>query len=317
MTSRRLALSLILSGLAVAGCGVVVGGRAASREQAAETAFPPTGQFVTVEGRRVHAHVEGQGPDVVLIHGAGGNTRDFTFDLVKRLSPRYRVIAFDRPGLGYSDDLGPRETSPLAQAAVLQAAARQLGVRDPIVLGHSYGGSVAMAWGLLDPAKTKGLVIVAGATLPWEGGLDAWYHVTGGAVGGATVVPLLTAFVPDARTETALTTIFAPAPVPAGYGAHVGPGLTLRRASLRANGRQVKALKSNLIAMSPQYPTLPMPVELLHGTADQTVLATVHSAPLSKILPRATLTLIDGAGHMPHHSHPDLVVQAIDRIARA
>jgi pimeloyl-ACP methyl ester carboxylesterase len=317
MTSRRLAISLILSGMAVAGCGVAVDRKATAREAVAETTWPPTGRFLTVDGFRVHAHAEGQGPDVVLIHGAGGNTRDFTFDLVKRLSPRFRVIAFDRPGLGYSDDIGARGISPMGQAQVLQAAARQLGVKTPIVLGHSYGGSVAMAWGLLDPANTRGLVIVSGATMPWKGGLDAWYHVTGGAVGGATIVPLLTAFVPDARTETALSTIFAPDTVPPGYGAWVGPGLTLRRSSLRANGRQVKALKENLIAMSPQYPTLPMPVELIHGTADRTVYATVHAGPLSKILPSATLTLIDGAGHMPHHSHPDLVVQAIDRIARA
>lgn len=317
MTSRRLAISLILSGMAVAGCGVAVDRKAAARERASEKTWPPTGQFLTVDGHRVHAHVEGQGPDVVLIHGAGGNTRDFTFDLVKRLSPRFRVIAFDRPGLGYSDDIGARGVSPTGQAEVLQAAARQLGVRNPIVLGHSYGGSVAMAWAVLDPANTRGLVLVAGATMPWEGGLDAWYHVTGGAVGGATIVPLLTAFVSEARTESALTGIFAPDPVPSGYGSWVGPGLTLRRSSLRANGRQVKALKENLIAMSPSYPTLPMPVELLHGTADRTVYATVHSIPLSKILPRATLTLIEGAGHMPHHSHPDLVVQSIDRIARA
>lgn len=303
--------------MAVAGCGVAVGGRASRRERAAEAEWPPTGTFLTVEGHRIHAHVEGAGPDVVLIHGAGGNTRDFTFDLVKLLSPRHRVIAFDRPGLGYSDDFGARTISPMGQAEVLQAAARQLNVTNPIVLGHSYGGAVAMAWALADPGGTRGLVIVSGATMPWEGGLDAWYHVTGGLVGGATIVPLLTAFVPAARADAALTTIFAPDPVPPGYGAWLGPGLTLRRKALRANGRQVKALKENLIAMSPGYPALSLPVELLHGTADRIVGATVHSIPLSKILPRANLTLIEGAGHMPHHSHAGLVVQAIGRIARA
>jgi pimeloyl-ACP methyl ester carboxylesterase len=316
MTSRRLAVSLILAGVAVAGCGVVVDRRATSRETAAETTWPPTGQFVTVDGLRVHAHVQGQGSDVVLIHGAGGNARDFTFDLVGRLAADHRVIAFDRPGLGYSDDLGPDGISPLMQAAHLQKAAALIGVRNPVVLGHSYGGAVAMAWALTDPGATRGLVIVSGATLPWEGGLDAWYHVTGGRIGGATVVPLLTAFVPDARTETALQGIFAPDPVPPGYGAHVGPGLTLRRASLRANGRQVIALKAHLAAMSQGYGALRMPVELIHGTADTTVLASVHAIPLSRILSDARLTLINGAGHMPHHSHADTVVASIRRLAR-
>lgn len=315
MTSRRLAVSLILAGAAVAGCGIGVDRRASAREAASEATWPPTGQFVSVDGKRVHAHMQGSGPDVVLIHGAGGNARDFTFNLVGRLERDFRVIAFDRPGFGYSDDLGDDGISPLVQAAHLQKAAMLLGVTRPVVLGHSYGGSVAMGWALTDPSQTRGVVVVSGATLPWEGGLDPWYHVTGGRIGGATIVPLLTAFVPDARTETALMGIFAPDPVPAGYGAHVGPGLTLRRTSLRANGRQVLALKDHLRAMSPNYPQLAMPFELIHGTADKTVFATVHSVPLSKILPHARLTLIEGAGHMPHHSHPDIVVAAITRLA--
>jgi pimeloyl-ACP methyl ester carboxylesterase len=316
MTSRRLAVSLILAGAAIGCCGLVVDRRATAREDLAEATWPPTGQVVTVEGKRVHAHVQGTGPDVVLIHGAGGNARDFTFDLVGRLAPEFRVIAFDRPGFGFSDDLGEAGISPLMQAAHLQKAAVLLGVRDPVVLGHSYGGAVAMAWALTDPGATRGVVVVSGATMPWDGGLDTWYHVTGGRIGGATLVPLLTAFVPDARTELALEGIFAPDPVPPGYGAHVGPGLTLRRASLRANGRQVLALKDHLRAMSPSYGKLAMPFELIHGTADRTVYARVHSIPLSSILPDARLTLIDGAGHMPHHSHPQTVVDAIRRLAR-
>ncbi|MGQ0566176.1 MAG: alpha/beta fold hydrolase [Gemmobacter sp.] len=310
-----MAVSLLLAGAAVAGCGVVVDRRATARETDAEAAFPPTGRFVTVDGARVHAQVQGTGPDVVLIHGAGGNLRDFTFDLVARLAVDHRVTAFDRPGLGFSDDIGARGASPLVQADHLQKAAALLGVKDPVVLGHSYGGAVAMAWALTDPGATRGVVSVAGATMPWDGGLDTWYHVTGGRIGGATLVPLLTAFVPEARTETALTGIFAPDAVPTGYAAHVGPGLTLRRGSLRANGRQVLALKDHLRAMSPNYPQLKMPFELIHGTADETVYARVHSIPLSQIVPNARLTLIEGAGHMPHHNHPDAVVAAVRRLA--
>ncbi len=89
---------------------------------------------------------------MILIHGASGNTRDFTFDLAKRLDDRYRVIAFDRPGLGWSDSAGDAGVSPLVQADILRAAADQLGVRNPIVVGHSYGGAVAMAWA---PARAR------------------------------------------------------------------------------------------------------------------------------------------------------------------
>lgn len=314
MTSRRLAVSLIAATAALAGCGVLVDRRATAREDKAEADFPPEGQIITVDGRRVHAFVAGQGPDVVLIHGAGGNLRDFTFGVTARLQGEFRVIALDRPGFGFSDPINGAE-DPRAQARHLQKAVAQLGVTRPIVAGHSYGGAVAMGWALTDPAGTRGVVSLGGATLPWEGGLDAWYHITGGWLGAATVVPLLTAFAPEGRVEQALSSLFAPDPVPAGYADHIGAGLTLRRASLRINGRQVLRLKSHLTDMQAGYPALTMPVELIHGTADRTVLADVHSVPLSRILPDARLTLLSGTGHMPHHVHPQALIDALRRIA--
>jgi len=160
-----LALKLIatLSIATLAGCAALTERQSGVRSVAAERDFPPEGQFILVNGRQVHAVVRGQGPDVILIHGAGGNTREFTFSFMDRLTDRYRVIAFDRPGLGYTDRVSPDfdgafntdAESPADQAAMLQAAAAQLGASRPIVLGHSYGASVALAWGLNHPDATR------------------------------------------------------------------------------------------------------------------------------------------------------------------
>ncbi|QYK40017.1 MAG: alpha/beta hydrolase [Paracoccaceae bacterium] len=313
MISRRSALS-VAAGLLLLGCGPAVQRRAAEREREAETAYPPTGRLIDVAGRKVHAQTEGQGPDVVLIHGASGNLRDFTFSFMRRLTGRYRVTAFDRPGLGWSDDLGEAGLSPVAQADHLRAAAAVLGLRRPVVLGHSYGGAVAMAWALRDPS-VRGVVALSGATMPWPGGLGPWYAITSSAIGGATVVPLISAYASLERAEGAVAGIFAPAPVPPGYVAHVGAGLTLRRDTLRANARQVNALKPYLQAMSGNYARLTVPVEIVHGTADTIVPHRTHAEPLAALLPAARLTLIEGAGHMPHHSHPETVVAALRRLA--
>ena len=56
-------------------------------------------------------------------------------------------------------------------------------------------------------------------------------------------------------------------------------------------------------------------MELIHGTADTIVPLTIHSGPLSGLLPNVRLTVIDGAGHMPHHAHADTVIAAINRAA--
>lgn len=314
MILRKLAASLILSTFALGGCAVLVDKRADAREETAEAAYPATGQFLTVNGARIHADVQGAGPDLVLIHGASGNSRDFTFDLVDRLKANYRVISFDRPGMGWSDSLPGTDVSPLAQADVLIDAANQLGAKNPIVLGHSYGGAVAMAWALR--AQPRALVIVSGATMPFPGDLGLWYNITSSPIGGKTIVPLITAFATEAQIQSAIEGTFAPQPAPKGYADYIGAGLTLRRAALRVNGRQVNSLKPHILLMEPNYPKLTLPVEIIHGTADTTVPIDIHAIPLSKLLPNANLTTLPGIGHMPHHTNPDAIVAAINRAAQ-
>ena len=84
-----------------------------------EAVHPPAGQFVEVEGVRLHVaetglarHAPGAEPAVVLIHGASGNMEDMRLALGERLAASHRVILSDRPGHGWSsrpaDDLMPR-----------------------------------------------------------------------------------------------------------------------------------------------------------------------------------------------------------------
>ncbi|PRY26279.1 pimeloyl-ACP methyl ester carboxylesterase [Aliiruegeria haliotis] len=277
--------------------------------------YPPTGRLLDIGGQQVHVHEEGAGPVVILTHGANGNTRDFTWDLVPRMVDRYRVIAFDRPGLGHSQPLETGGDSPAEQAAVLDAAAARLGVQRAVVVGHSYGASVAMAWALDHPERVGAVVSLAGATMPWPGELGPWYRIASNRVGAAIVVPLVAALLPRALAHRSVGSVFAPQPAPDGYAEHIGIDLTLRSVSLRANARQVGGLKPHVTEMARRYPALDLPVELLHGTADTIVPIQVHARPLSKLLPDATLTELEGVGHMPHHVDPSATLAAIDRAA--
>lgn len=310
-----MATSLILGAAALGGSGLLTARRARERERAAEAAYPPIGRLVPVGGGMVHAHVIGEGPDLVLLHGASGNIREFTMGFAQALARQFRVVLFDRPGLGWSSDIGPDDRSPAVQARHLMQAAESLGIRRPVVLGHSYGGAIALAWalearGALAPAA---LVILSGATMPWRGGLDRWYTLTGHPVVARVTVPAITAFATPAQIEASIAGIFAPDPVPPGYAAHFGAGLTLRRWSLLANARQVRGLKPEVQAMSGRYAGLAIPVEILHGTEDAVVPVHIHAKPLSERLSQARLTLLPGTGHMPHHSAQDVVIAAIRR----
>lgn len=288
--------------------------RAARNEAAAEAAYPPPGQFIEVRGTRVHYIDEGEGPAVVLLHGSGGNLNDWTFDMVGRLSDRYRVIAFDRPGLGYTE-LNGRNISLAEQADLLAEATLALGVENPLVVGHSFGGSVAVAWGIERPDVLAGLVVLAGATNPWDTGHTLYYRILSHPVGGPIMANLLAAWVPNRVVVDAVEAIFEPQSAPEGYGAHFGPGLTLRRFSLLENAVQRVSLLPQIEAMVPRYPDIAVPTEIVHGDADTTVGLHVHSVPLSNQIPNATLTVLDGVGHMPQHANPQAVVDAIDRLA--
>jgi len=308
MRFLALAILILLAGL----CALTLW-RAHAREARALRDHPPTGQFVTVNGLRVHVQVTGSGPDLILIHGASGNLRDFTFALMDRLTPRYRVLAFDRPGLGHSDPLPGGEASVAAQVAVMKAAADQLGARRPLLVGQSFGGTVAMAWALDHPAA--GLVMISAPSLPWPGGLDITYRLTETALGRALIVPLAAAWVPQGYVARAIDGVFAPQEAPRGYLAHLGLDLTLRARALAANVQQINTLRPQVVRMEPRLPALTLPIELVHGDADTIVPLTIHSLPLSQRLPNAHLTVLPGVGHMPHHTHPDIVLAAIDRAA--
>lgn len=320
------ALSIAAIGAAaLVGCGTLVDRRADFREAEAEARFGPVGELVKVGDTEVHMLVTGSGPDLVLIHGASGNMRDFTFDLVDRLKDRYRVFLFDRPGLGWTERLpayrGAANTSgesPRAQARLLAEAGATKGLNNPIVLGHSFGGAVALAWGLEYPETTAAIVTLGGVSHPWPGDLSTFYTINASRLGGAVVVPALTAFAPDDRLNTAVTSIFAPDSVPEGYLRHVGGQLSMRRVTLRANAQHVKDLKDHVREMSEHYArTLKMPIEVLHGTADTIVGAKIHAEAMARDVPNARYTPLDGVGHMPHHARPDAVEAAIDRAAEA
>ncbi|WP_342075722.1 alpha/beta hydrolase [Yoonia sp. SS1-5] len=320
--------ALTITAAAIGLGALLTGASAAYRSGKAEDLYPPIGSFVEVTGGRVHYVQEGTGPHLVLLHGAGGNLREFTFDLMGRLSDRYTVTAFDRPGLGYTDRVpgiatgalttegdGPRE-----QARMLREAASVLGIENPIVAGHSFGGIVSYAWAVegLDtdsPVNASALVSLAGVTMPWPGELGGYYTVNGSAFGGAVTIPLITAFVPDSRVRSGIEGIFAPQSPPEGYADYVGAALTLRLDSFRANVRQVNTLRPKVVEMAARYPELTLPIEIVHGTADTTVPIQVHAEEVIKIVPSVNIVPLEGVGHMPHHAEPGIVIEAIDRAA--
>ncbi len=115
-----------------AGVGVAAVGAlalfAAWNRRLVERLVPADGGFVEVDGVRLHCLDRGSGPAIVMIHGLGGQMRNFSHGLLlDRLATDHRVILIDRPGSGYSQAIGANNVR--AQAAVIAKAAGTAGCR--------------------------------------------------------------------------------------------------------------------------------------------------------------------------------------------
>ncbi|WP_298679580.1 alpha/beta hydrolase [uncultured Lentibacter sp.] len=295
----------------------LVGLRASAR---AEAAAPARGQRLIINGSPLHLRVmgakAGTAPDLVLIHGSNGHTADLSFSLAARLAPHFRLYLVDRPGLGYSAARAPDGDSLRAQARQIADAVATLGAHKPLVMGHSYGGAVALAWACYMPDRVAALVPVAAPSHPWTTALDPLYRLGAHPILGPLLLPLLPALVPEAYLERTLSEVFAPNPVPDGYFQHFVPKLALRYRSMRATALQRANLLDEITAMAPLYPKLTLPIESLHGSADTIVGLHIHAEPLCKAAPTTRLTRLTGHGHMIQHSAEDAVVAALLRAAK-
>lgn len=289
--------------------------RVENRRLRATTEHPPEGRFTLVDGHPVHYVQIGSGPDLVLIHGASGSTRDWTFDLAPKLAERYRVTIFDRPGLGYTPALADNHVTLDQQTDLLVAAARGLEVENPIVVGQSFGGAVLMNWAVRHPDFIAGAVDLAGATHTWPGGRDLFYRLLAQPVLGPVMAHLVAAWVPHGYVRAQIANVFAPNEMPEGYADYIGPGMVLLPETFTANAQQRHQLYDILPAQMARYPGVEVPVEILHGEADTIVGVNIHSVPLSNEVQDATLTTLPGVGHMPQHAAQDAVIAAIDRAA--
>jgi pimeloyl-ACP methyl ester carboxylesterase len=286
-----------------------------AKTKQAEAENPPQGRFVKVDGVRLHYIERGEGPTLVLLHGNGVLAKDFEHSgLLDRAAEHYRVIAFDRPGFGYSERPRTKVWTPQAQARLLRHALQELDVDSAIVLGHSWGTLVALSMALDAPDFVRGLVLLSGYYYP-SLRLDAPLG-SGPAIPVIgdlmryTVSPLVTRMLWRPLTRK----VFAPQPVAESFRA-MPPWMALRPGQLRASAADNALMIPSAMALAKRYPELKVPAVLIAGTQDQIVDFGHNSERLNERLPDSELQLQPGVGHMTHYAHPEKVMEAIDAIA--
>lgn len=281
----------------------------------AEAETPPEGRFVEVDGVRLHYVDRGEGPPVVLLHGNGAMLQDFEASGVTGLAAKaHRVIAFDRPGFGYSER--PRSVlwTPRAQARLIARALEQIGIERAVVVGHSWGALAAVAMALDEPERVAGLVLLSG-----------YYYATArpdvvplslpaipllGDLMANTVSPLFGGLMAPAMVKAS----FAPAPVSEKFE-DFPVAMSLRPSQVRATAADTAMMVPAASALSARYGELALPVIIMAGEGDLVAHADEHSKRLAEAVPGAKLRIVKGQGHLFHYAVPDQVVDAISELS--
>ena len=283
----------------------------------AENDNPPPGQFLEVNGVRLHYVERGSGPPLVLLHGNGSMIQDFeTSGLIDLAARNYRVIVFDRPCFGHSDR--PRNVvwTPAAQAELINSALERLGVSHAIVLGHSWGASVAVALALTCPNLVQGLVLASGyyypTLCPDVVAVSAPAVPLVGDILGHTISPIVS----RVMWPLLMAKIFGPQSMPKKFEGFP-KDMALRPSQIRASAAESALMIPDAFHYRDKYANLKMPLVIVAGDEDRLVDIDAQSARLHRDVPQSRFHRVPGTGHMIHQTATVVVMSAVDEVASA
>lgn len=268
--------------------------------------------FVDAAGVSTHVAQWGAGEDVMLVHGASSDMGVFQPTVIPLLEREFRLTAYDRPGLGFTDERPVGSEMLAAQAKVAAGVIGALALKRPIVIAHSYGGAVGLRLALDHADLIAGLVLIAPVAYAWAGGVSWHLHWSSNPVIGGIFNTILTRpFVGQAARAGTLAA-FAPSVLPPDYVEEAGVMRAVRPAAMRANSADVIVLNREVTAQQARYHEIRMPVAIMAGDHDSVVSPSIHSVQLAQTLPNARIDILQGVGHLPHEASPDRLKKLID-----
>jgi pimeloyl-ACP methyl ester carboxylesterase len=281
----------------------------------AEQDNPPAGQFLDVDGVQLHYVERGSGEPLVLLHGNGSMIQDFeSSGLVDVAAKNFRVIIFDRPGFGHSDR--PRNViwTPDAQAQLIKRALERLGVSQAIVLGHSWGASVAVALALNFPDIVRGLVLASGYYYPTARPDVMALSTPAVPVVGDVLAHTLSPIISRLMWPLMMTKIFGPRPAPAKFE-QFPKEMALRPSQIRASAAESALMIPDAFHFKDKYANLKMPVVIIAGEDDRLIDIDKQSARLHSDVAQSAFHRVPKTGHMIHQTATSEVMAAINEVA--
>ena len=281
-----------------------------------EALLPPGGQFMDIDGQRIHyVDTGGTKPPVVMIHGLGGNLLHFGYAMADKLANDYRLILVDRPGAGYSTRADDAPATLTAQAKTIATLIRRLKLEQPLVVGHSLGGALSLAIALDHPDCAGALALIAPLTHSVATPPDVFktLEIPSPLVRKAIAWTIATPL-GIRRGPKLLAQVFAPEAAPVDFPMRAGGLLGLRPSAFYATSSDMMAVADVLPGYMARYKSIDIPMAMLYGKGDRLLDYRAQGEAMKIVCPALDLELTEG-GHMLPMTQAERCIALVRRVA--
>jgi len=260
---------------------------------------PGIGRMIEVSGIRTNVLIEGDaasGPAVLLLHGSGPGVSAYSSWrlTLPALAQDYAVIAPDLLGFGRTERREGCEYGMRAWTAHVVGVLDALGCDRAHVVGHSFGGSLALALAIHHPERVARLALTSavGLTFPLTEGLDAvWGYQP--SIESMREIMRVFAYDPSLISEDL---------VHMRYESSIAPGVQEAYATMFPAPRQ---LALDAVCHDPDLVgKIPHPTLIVHGRDDR-VIPFATSVRLFNLIGDSKLQGFARSGHLVHIDHAD------------
>jgi pimeloyl-ACP methyl ester carboxylesterase len=255
---------------------------------------------------KLHYRIKGQGSPVLLIHGFGASSYSWRH-IVDPLSQHHRVVTVDLKGFG--DSPMPRDDmySVYDQARLVRNFILDQDLQDIQIVGHSFGGGVALATSIYlmesHPGLQTGLVLIDSIAYPQE--LPGFIELLATPVLGPAIVYLVPnstqvrSLLEDVYFDDSLITVEAVE--------HYAESLRRENAKYALLTTAKQVLPADIDRFSSQYMNIDIPALIIWGKDDEIIPLAVGER-LHNDLPDSRMVVLQSTGHAPQEERPSLVL---------
>jgi len=276
----------------------------------------PKESFIQIEKARMRYVEAGAGPAIVMIHGNAGSVDDFDFKSLGQLCRDHRVIAVDRPGHGKSERPDGADSTLKDQARLVHEVVLRLGVTRPVLVGHSWGGSLALAYAVQYPNELSAIVLLAPAAYPDGSGDEFMRGVLKTPVIGDVSLTVGRLLFGKHILKKELTKAFYPEDVPEEYLRHASSSW-LSHKQMRAILEDEWSLDKELERTSKHYSDIRIPVVIVTGDHDKVVSAKDNAYRLKTTVAQSQLIELKNTGHQVPQTHPESILNAVSLVPKS